>query len=735
MDLDLSILPLECVENLVKQKCLISKSKFPKNLYPGCWAKCRIVSKQSEKLEDHFGICQIFPRAECNDNVCYLDASVHSLKQVQGDRVIYKLTRLECLQLPIKQVKAIDLNVYLIPEVYISKFHLITKSYLRQILQILLQNFHLHDTCYIRSSELLECGIDSIKIIGGTDNDDREMEFFIINDQCLINLKECFIKSKQICEPCLELKTYTQVQQELNEFMNLVQLQRSQKVSLRIPLNLLVRGATGCGKTALLETWLKDQQCNVFRITSLQIVQPLPGDSEIQIRKIFQAAINFEKHFKSKGATVIFLEDLHLWYTDLGKNSKSIPSSLGELFLQIDQLFRMGQEIMCLATTSSSEKFDKFETEITMNPFTKADERIQVIAQLLSESIPSISLSPSLLELTAKQARGYTVADFKLLADNVAYSLLAKSGKSLEFILEDHLRKASFFKPFALTNSEVTAYKPTESFDTIGGINHLKKVLNASILAGLKHVDAFSRFGLQLPKGILLYGPPGCAKTTIAKSLANEACMTFIATSGAEVYSPYIGCAEKFIAKLFDAARKNTPCMIFLDEIDTLVGRRSISSSTTGSSDVQMRILSTLLTEMDGIVSANTDSYILVVAATNRPDMIDEALMRPGRFDKLLHVPVPDFETRNLIFQLCSKRMPFDSDLNLESLASRTGNFSGADICNLCNEAAMRAFQRNLCSTEIQSEDFEYVLSETKSSLTQQQIDWYYQFESKYFQR
>uniref|UniRef100_A0A1B0FJU5 AAA+ ATPase domain-containing protein n=1 Tax=Glossina morsitans morsitans TaxID=37546 RepID=A0A1B0FJU5_GLOMM len=555
------------------------------------------------------------------------------------------------------------------------------------------------------------------------------MEFFIVNDQSLINLKECFIKSKQICEPRLELKTYTQVQQELNEFMTLVQLQRSQKLRLRIPLNLLVRGASGCGKTALLETWLKDQQCNVFRINSLQIVQPLPGDSEVQIRKIFQAAISFEKHFKSKGATVIFLEDLHLWYTDFGKNSKTIPSSLGELFLQIGQLFKMGQEIMCLATTSSSEKFDKFETEITMNPFVKADERIQAIAQLFSESIPSKNLSSSLLELTAKQARGYTIADFKLLADNVAFSLLAKSQKSLDYGF--HLQ----LKPVALTNSDVTAYKPTESFDTIGGINHLKKILNASILAGLKHVDAFSRLGLQLPKGILLYGPPGCAKTTIAKSLANEANMTFIATSGAEVYSPYIGCAEKFIAKLFDAARKNAPCMIFLDEIDTLVGRRSISSSSTGSSDVQMRILSTLLTEMDGIVSANTDSYILVVAATNRPDMIDEALMRPGRFDKLLHVPVPDCDTRNLIFQLYSKRMPFSSDLSLESLASRTGNFSGADICNLCNEAAMRAFQRNLCSTEIQTEDFEYVLSETKSSLTQQQIDWYYQFESKYFQR
>lgn len=312
MDLNLSVLPLECVENLVKQKCLISKSKFPKNLSPGCWAKCRIVCNQSEELEDHFVICQIFARAEYNDNVCYLDASVHSLKQIQSDRIIYKIARLECLHLPVKQVKAIDLIVYLIPELYIYKAHLITKSYLRQILQIILQNFHLHNTCYIRSSELLECGIDSIKIVGGTDDDDDEVEFFIINDQSLINLKECFIKSKQICEPRLELKTYTQVQQELNEFMTLVQLQRSQKLCLRIPLNLLVRGASGCGKTALLETWLKDQQCNVFRINSLQIVQPLPGDSEVQIRKIFQAAISFEKHFKSKGKTFDMVMKLSL---------------------------------------------------------------------------------------------------------------------------------------------------------------------------------------------------------------------------------------------------------------------------------------------------------------------------------------------------------------------------------------------------------------------------------------
>lgn len=285
-----------------------------------------------------------------------------------------------------------------------------------------------------------------------------------------------------------------------------------------------------------------------------------------------------------------------------------------------------------------------------------------------------------------------------------------------------------------MKSSEVSIYKTTENFKTIGGMNDLKHNLQNSVLRGLASAEVFRKFNLNIPKGILLYGPPGCAKTTFAKCLATEANMTFIATSGAEVYSPYVGCAEKFISKIFDTARKNSPCLIFLDEIDTLIGKRNAGSS----SDVQTRILSTLLTEMDGIglnmrsaKLLNSENKILVVAATNRPDMIDDALMRPGRFDRLIHVPPPDFYSRLAIFEIYKQKMPFSDDVELEVLSNLTENFSGSDICNLCNEVALRAFMKNFEVSQITRNDFEETLSETKSSLTSKQIQWYYDFENK----
>lgn len=165
---------------------------------------------------------------------------------------------------------------------------------------------------------------------------------------------------------------------------------------------------------------------------------------------------------------------------------------------------------------------------------------------------------------------------------------------------------------------------------------------------------------------------------------------------------------------------------------DSLVGRRGLSASSN-SGDVQVRILSTLLTEMDGIISQNDDNlHIIVVAATNRPDMVDDALLRPGRFDKLIHVPAPDLLSRRSILEIYRQKMPFAKSIDLDILAAQTQNHSGADICNLCNEAALQAFQRSMTSEEIIMEDFESVLKTTKSSLDQSQIDWYYQFENKF---
>lgn len=191
----------------------------------------------------------------------------------------------------------------------------------------------------------------------------------------------------------------------------------------------------------------------------------------------------------------------------------------------------------------------------------------------------------------------------------------------------------------------------------------------------------------------------------------------------------------KLVIDDYDLLRFNLSSFLFSPILDSLIGRRSLGASSN-SSEVQMRILSTLLTEMDGVIaspvySAKT-SHILVVAATNRPDMVDDALIRPGRFDKLIHVPAPDLLSRRSILALYKQRMPFDENIDLDAIAAHTDNFSGADMCNLCNEAAMQAFQRNFNAKEIINEDFENVLTSSKSSLTQSQIDFYRQFENKF---
>jgi SpoVK/Ycf46/Vps4 family AAA+-type ATPase len=214
--------------------------------------------------------------------------------------------------------------------------------------------------------------------------------------------------------------------------------------------------------------------------------------------------------------------------------------------------------------------------------------------------------------------------------------------------------------------------------------------------------------------------------------------MTFIAVSAAEIYSPYVGSAEKLIVKLFNQARMSSPAMIFFDEIDALVGNRTGAGSTPNP--VQQRILSTLLTEMDGIgiaaqsafvTNTTVSNHILVIAATNRPDLIDNALMRPGRFDKLIYIPAPDQQSRHKILEVVAKKMPFDNDVDLDELAKVTERFSGADLCNLCNEAGLEAITQSFDASNIRMEHFNNVLEYIRPSLTREQIRWYDDYETQ----
>lgn len=230
----------------------------------------------------------------------------------------------------------------------------------------------------------------------------------------------------------------------------------------------------------------------------------------------------------------------------------------------------------------------------------------------------------------------------------------------------------------------------------IGGLEDVKKRIRQAVEWPARFPGLFKRMGITPPRGILLYGPPGCAKTTLVKAMATCSSAAFISVLGAKVYSSYLGEAEAILRDVFKRARANSPCVVFIDEIDSIVSKRSFSSGGSRSVGMEERILSTLLNEMDGVGGTTTGKgRILIVAATNRPDMLDAALLRPGRFDHSIYVPPPDTVARVAILRIHTARMPLstDSDQLLRGVASRTEGYTGAELEGLCREAAMEALR------------------------------------------
>jgi len=260
---------------------------------------------------------------------------------------------------------------------------------------------------------------------------------------------------------------------------------------------------------------------------------------------------------------------------------------------------------------------------------------------------------------------------------------------------------------------------PNVKWSDIGGQEDLKFKLKQGIEWPLKHPEAFDRLGITPPKGYLMYGPPGCSKTMIAKAIATESGLNFISAKGSEIFNKWVGESEKAIQNLFRKARQVAPSILFFDEIDSMGGERG--NSSTGSS-VNERVLSQLLVEIDGIELLHR---VIIVAATNRPDIIDRALIRPGRLDRIIYVPLPDTGTRADIFRIRFKGMPVDDNLNVNHLVVLTDGYSGAEITAVCQEAALKALEEDINSKVIREKHFEEALKIVKPRISPKQIEFY----------
>jgi transitional endoplasmic reticulum ATPase len=343
------------------------------------------------------------------------------------------------------------------------------------------------------------------------------------------------------------------------------------------------------------------------------------------------------------------------------------------------------------------------------------------------------------LDKLASLTHGFVGADINSLAKEAAMVVLRKILpklnlkeeqmipeevlKDLKITADDFEESLKVVRPSAMR--EVLVETPNIGWGDIGGLEKVKQELKEAVEWPLKHPDSFTRIGIKPPRGLLIYGLPGTGKTLLAKAVAKESEANFIQVKGPSLLSMWVGESEKGVRKIFERARQVSPCIIFFDEIDALAGKRGADHGNK----VTERVLNQLLAEMDGIEET---SDIVVVGATNRPDMLDSAILRPGRFDRILMSDAPDKKSREQILKIHTKNMPLANDINLNVLAEKTDGYSGADLESLVREAAMLALRKDINAKTVSKKHFDQALQKVKGSITKKDVDAYKKMEEKY---
>ena len=504
-----------------------------------------------------------------------------------------------------------------------------------------------------------------------------------------------------------------------------------QRLGIEPPKGVLLHGPPGCGKTLLARAVANESEANFYSINGPEIMSKFYGESEAKLREIFQQA-------QQNAPSIIFVDELDAIAPKREEVTGEVERRVvAQLLALMDGLSGRGNVIVIGATNRPGaldpalRRPGRFDREIEISVPDKKG-RYEVL-QIHTRGMP-LSQDVDLSKLSA-MTHGYTGADLSALSRETAMKALRRYLpqinleeerippavlEKMEVTMEDFTGAFKEVTPTAMR--EVYIEVSTVHWDDIGGLDEVKQHLKEAVEWPIKNPEMFTRLGIRAPKGILLYGPPGCGKTLLARAVSTESEANFISIKGPEVFSKWVGESEKAIREVFRKARMAAPAVIFLDEIDSLTPRRGMGMSDSGVSE---RVISQLLTEMDGITSMHD---IVVVAATNRPDMVDSAVLRPGRFDRLIYVPEPDEKSRLQIFKIYTKDMPIGNDVDLNQLTISTKYYSGADVESLCREAAMHALRRDVNSREVTMKDFQDAMKEMGPSITPDMEKWYKSF-------
>ncbi len=464
---------------------------------------------------------------------------------------------------------------------------------------------------------------------------------------------------------------------------------------IRPPRGILLSGPPGCGKTMIAKALSKEIDAHFEELRCSDVFHSLYGESEKAVTGVFEKA-------KAKTPAVILIDEIDA----IGSSRSAARGELERrlvtsLLTEMDGIRSMGSVIV-VATTNTPDVLDpalrrpgRFDYEIHIGvPDRKG--RLDILYKLTERMVLSEDVD---LEHIAKRTHGFVGADLMLLCRESAFEALTRSHSIEEFIdgvpeagAGLHVARQDFdnaltkVKPSALREFAVEV--PTGlGWDDVGGLASIKDTIIQEIVHILKDPESFEEVGISPVKGVLLYGPPGTGKTLIARVIANEAEANFISIRGPELLSKWFGESEQRIRNLFMKARESSPCIIFFDEIDAVSAARGQSASDAGD-----RVVNQLLTEMDGF---ETSKNVCVIAATNRVELIDPALLRPGRFDYQIEAPLPDDQGREEIFKIHLESKPLADDINIKTLVTKSTNFSGAHIAELCRRAALNSFREN----------------------------------------
>ncbi|XP_069340077.1 ATPase family gene 2 protein homolog B isoform X1 [Eulemur rufifrons] len=524
-------------------------------------------------------------------------------------------------------------------------------------------------------------------------------------------------------------------------------------LGLAVPRGVLLAGPPGVGKTQLVRAVAREAGAQLLAVSASALQGTRPGETEENVRRVFQRA----QELASRGPSLLFLDEVDALCPRRGGPHRAPESRVVAQVLTLLDGISGDREVVVVGATNRPDALDpalrrpgRFDREVVIG--TPTLKQRKAILQVITSKMP-ISSGVD-LGLLAEMTVGYVGADLTALCREAAMHALLHSEKNQDNPMIDETDFLESFKKIQPSSFRsvigLMDIKPV-GWEQIGGLEDVKLKLKQSIEWPLKYPWEFARMGLTQLKGILLYGPPGCAKTTLVRALATSCHCSFVSVSGADLFSPFVGDSEKVLSQIFRQARANTPAIVFLDEIDSILGARSISK--TGC-DVQERVLSVLLNELDGVgfktierrgsKSNQQGKYkelkkmkslefqevfsrnVMIVAATNRPDVLDDALLRPGRLDKIIYIPPPDQKGRLSILKVCTKTMPVGIDVSLENLAEETCFFSGADLRNLCKEAALLALQENgLEATAVKQEHFLKSLKTVKPSLSHKDLTLY----------